>query len=202
MRHILGKELRASDVDGAPLLFQAAASNNIECFKEVYDCVKEVLGDEEIMEQLHAKDKLSRTILFPTVKHGAIGVFHEILKSTREGFLSHVDKMGMSLVHYAARHAEDGEMLRRVVEAHCEEDSSECFKQPDRRGMTPLRHLFRNKSKSSREGLEGKLEVINAGEHLVGKQQLTEVWESSVSDPRGFGTLHHYYGASRCRHKN
>lgn len=50
------KQLRESDIHGAPLPFQAAASNSKACFEIVCDTICKMLGNSELRTQLKVKN--------------------------------------------------------------------------------------------------------------------------------------------------
>ena len=49
------KQLRESDIHGAPLPFQAAASSSITCFRSVCDTIRKRLGSSELRQQLKVR---------------------------------------------------------------------------------------------------------------------------------------------------
>ena len=51
------KQLRESDIHGAPLPFQAAASSSITCFKIVCDTIRKRLGSSELRQQLKVRSQ-------------------------------------------------------------------------------------------------------------------------------------------------
>lgn len=71
------KQLRGSDIHEAPLLFQAASSNSIDCFTRVRDELRHTLGRGELRQQLLAKDLNGKTIVF----HAACSEKAEVLKA-------------------------------------------------------------------------------------------------------------------------
>lgn len=188
---MLVKELRSADVNGAPLLFQAAASKrgtDASFLDVVQQCLRETLGEEEVEEQLQAKDNTSRTILMYAAKGKEPAIFEAVKKSLlKKGFGSFMDALddsGRSLLHTTARYANE-RIFKVVLEAYKELGTTnglfmDHFQKTDKRGRTPLMHLFRSKTNS----LQTKLRMLrdHAGEEAL-HRQLREPWKTSVGTP-------------------
>ncbi|CAM9260387.1 unnamed protein product, partial [Hapterophycus canaliculatus] len=129
-RKALVKQLRESDVHGAPLLFQAAASNSRPCFEAVCKEIRGTLGESELRDQLQVVDLKGRSIIFHAVKAQSVSVFAAVVDHlTRDandgtswliaksaddhhgqqgvericGTAVHVGSKGMNVLHFACR---------------------------------------------------------------------------------------------------
>lgn len=188
----LVKELRASDDDGAPFLFQAAASNNIACLKRVQEILEETLGWAGLVEQLESTDNDCRTIVMHAVKCEKPEVFSAVRRlltspdaPERDSkpirhYLEVRDIRGMSLLHMGARYANEM-ILKEVLKAYrCENLFERFFREEDSKGRTPLMHLFRNRARSTFEELTKKLKILAEEGAEDVQEQLTHIGRTPV----------------------
>lgn len=76
---VLVKQLTESDVNGAPLLFQAVSSReNDTCFKAVRDELSSTLGRVGLMEQVNAVDRSFMGIMMYAARSNHINVFRDV----------------------------------------------------------------------------------------------------------------------------
>ncbi|CAM9276337.1 unnamed protein product, partial [Scytosiphon promiscuus] len=78
----LVKQLRQSDIHGAPLVFQAAASSELTFFESVCKTVGKTLGSSELRQQLQAIDLHQRSIIF----YAAKGQNADVFQAAVDGF--------------------------------------------------------------------------------------------------------------------
>lgn len=62
------KQLRQSDIHGAPLVFHAAASSELDFFKSVCEIVGKALGKSELRQQLQASSSASWVIYSSVIR--------------------------------------------------------------------------------------------------------------------------------------
>lgn len=148
--------LRESDIDGAPMLFQAASSSSVKCLRRVSKVIEETLGSSELREQLQAKDLKGRTITFHAATSKNVEVFHEIIT-----MLAKEDPCGSWIVVESNGCAletaldEEGGIAPRIVHKHRSDSVAIADKTVlvDYKGMNLLHH-------ASRYGSAGLLELV------------------------------------------
>lgn len=163
MRH-----LRESDIDGAPMLFQAASSSSVKCLRHVSKVIEETLGSSELREQLKAKDLKGRTIIFHAATTKNVKVFYEIItmlaKEDPHGSWIAVEGNG------GARETafeEEGEIAPRIASKHRTVSMAIADKTVlvDHKGMNLLHH-------ASRYGSARVLELVVKGARQYGSSFL------------------------------
>eukprot|EP00752_Nemacystus_decipiens_P002071 g1982.t1 len=80
-RVALVKQLRDSDIHGAPLPFQAARSKSTTCFETVCKTISSTLGESELRQQLQVVDLKHRTIIFHAAKGETAEVFNAVIQA-------------------------------------------------------------------------------------------------------------------------
>ena len=173
----LVRQLRELDEDGAPLLFQAALSNNERCLTIVLRVLKGILGVGGLDEQLYAIDHKGRNVLMYAVRSPSFSVYIEIQKRVLD--LDH-DRVKTRLTqldgcrskHHAAE-SECPEVLRKVVELAKKNDVLGELSGTDSKGRTPIMYVLRDNYRISKRKLVlGGTRIGRTGSLL--KRSLTE----------------------------
>ncbi|CBN79093.1 hypothetical protein Esi_0176_0047 [Ectocarpus siliculosus] len=74
-------QLRESDINGAPLAFQAAGGVSAACFESVSKVMHKTLGRNELRQQVQAVDLKERSIIFHAPKSQAANVFQAVIRA-------------------------------------------------------------------------------------------------------------------------
>ncbi|CAM9478531.1 unnamed protein product [Ectocarpus fasciculatus] len=187
----LVKQLRARDINGAPLLFLAASSRSSEnCFQTVHDALSAVLGRGGLVEQVAARDDMGRTVVMYAARGNDVEVFNRVWKmyhhhqrtfsTTVEGLggspsdtLTKVDHTDRNVLHHAAEAGCLDVLGRVIVLARRISGDSKAMHKPDKNGLTPLHHLLRAKygEPEGRDEIRPKFEQLwlhsNKGSFMV-----------------------------------
>lgn len=207
LKPVLIKDLRGSDIHGAPLLFQAVRGGDIGCFDVLRTEIGDTLGKGEVNDQLCARDKMKRTIIMcvadsdndsPKMFEHLTRVLKDVKSreseasrqpaSTHHWYLRYKDDKDMTLLHLVARFGKK-ETFEAVLGAYRDPTNRSLFEEhlnaPDKKGRTPLMHLLRNKfnyknnnSDEHTEGMLNKLGAILSEGDL--EKQLKDSWETEV----------------------
>ena len=145
------KELRERDHDGAPLLFNAAASRGRRsCYDTARDLLYKALGYGGLMEQVEAIDRENRVLLMYAARSNHITTFETVFDTCKDGknILCKHDDKGMGCLHHAAE-AGCAEVLRKVIEKVGPDLLYQEATKRNNKGCTPIMLVLRN------EGMEG-----------------------------------------------
>lgn len=207
LKSVLIKDLRGSDIHGAPLLFQAVKGGDIGCFDVLRTEIRQTLGKGEVNDQLCARDKMNRTIIMcvadsdndsPKMFEHLTQVLIDVkpreseasrqTASTPHWYLGYKDDKDMTLLHLVARFGKKG-TFEAVLDAYGDLTNRSLFEEhlnaPDKKGRTPLMHLLRNKfnykNNNSDEDTEVMLDKMGAIlSRFDLEKQLKDSWETEV----------------------
>lgn len=165
---VLVKELRALNINGAPLLFQAASSRSkTTCFRTVFDALRTILTKSGQIQQLVAVDHMGRNVMMhsargnhPEVFRQVRDLYHRSISSTDWDKRSSTDRTGRTLLHHAAE-AGCLEVLMEVLNT-VEPSQHAAMQEPDVNGRTPIMHALRLRYGhcGGRNQLKGKLKTL------------------------------------------
>eukprot|EP00903_Cladosiphon_okamuranus_P019883 g18275.t1 len=144
---VLVKELRAWDINGAPLLFQAASSRTKhECFATVCVALRTLLTRSGLIEQITAFDHRGRNLMMHAARGNHVAVFKEVkdifdrFYPSRDNLLLR-DHTGRTILHHAAE-AGCSKILDEVMSELSDEEFSK-LSLADENGRTPIMHVLR-----------------------------------------------------------
>eukprot|EP00752_Nemacystus_decipiens_P009021 g8052.t1 len=164
---LLVKELRAWDINGAPILFQAASSRTKhECFDTVCHALRILLTRSGLIEQIIAHDHRGRNLLMHAARSNHVAVFKQVKTifdryspfPKRKNLLLR-DHTGRTILHHAAE-AGCSKILREVMRSLDDDDFSE-LSRADENGRTPIMHVLRVRHGYEDDGdLEKQFEML------------------------------------------
>ncbi|CAM9784847.1 unnamed protein product, partial [Scytosiphon promiscuus] len=149
---VLVKELKASDINGAPLLFQAASSRTRhECFDTVCYALRTILTRSGLIEQIIAFDQRGRNLMMHAARGNHVQVFKQV-EAICERFCPNQphrrDYTGRTILHHAAE-AGCSAILQAVLDS-LDDTEFLALNKADENGRTPIMHVLR-----LRHGYEG-----------------------------------------------
>lgn len=157
--NVLVNELRAVDINGASILFQAASCNSkTTCFREVCNALSTVLTRYGLIEQVVAIDHVNRNIIMHAARGGHAFVFKQVwgmyqryMPNWREIPWFAADATGRTVLHHAAE-AGSLSVLKEVInllesvavdKTVENKPNKDDMNSPDSNGRTPIMHLLR-----------------------------------------------------------
>ncbi|CAM9923666.1 unnamed protein product, partial [Scytosiphon promiscuus] len=187
----LAKELREMDIEGAPLLFNAAACRGkMSCFKTAHDLIQSTLGKGGLIEQMTAVDSERRTILTYAARSKDGASFEEILLIFPRYITDHtpskylqttMDLKRMTCAHHAA---EAG--CREVLEKVLKHGKETVLGEKDDRGRTPLMCVMQNTCGDDPAVVRAKLDLLLSKKTVTSPAETiseTESMKSSHVEP-------------------